>query len=141
MISTLDISSLLLQISSNELSTDKRREPVERTDPAVVVAVAGSLVGEVLVGERQRGHVACGHELDRHQGLPLRRAAPGPGENQLAVCHHFAKLATDLVLLAAREAQHHAITCQGSMTSARANSLARKKNATTAANNGCSMPG
>src|SRR5712675_3796057 len=141
MISTLDISSLLLRISSKELSTDKRREPVERTGPAVVVAVAGSLVGEVLVGERQRGHLACGHELDRHHGLPLRRAAPGPGENQLAVCHHFAKLAADLELFAARGAQHHAITCQGSMTSARANSPARKKNATSTAKNGCSMLG
>src|SRR6266853_1763916 len=100
MISTLDISSLLLRISSNELSTD-----------------------------------------DRHQGLPLRRAAPGPGENQLAVCRHFAKLAADLALFAARGAQHHAITCQGSMTSARANSLARKKNATSTAKNGCSMLG
>src|SRR5260370_33167065 len=110
MISTLDISSLLLRISSNELSTDKRREPVERTDPAVVVAVAGSLVGELLMSECQRRHVARGHELDRHQGLPLRRAAPGPGENQLAICHHLAKLAADLVLLAARGAQHDAIT-------------------------------
>src|SRR5258708_6651823 len=109
-ISTLDTPSLPLWISSNELSTDKRCEPVERTGPAVAVAVAGSLVGELLMGERQRCHLACGHELDRHQGLPLRRAAPGPGENQLAVCHHFAKLAADLVLLAARGAHHHAIT-------------------------------
>src|SRR5260370_17478647 len=107
MISTLDISSLLLRISSNELSTDKRREPVERTGPAVVVAVAGSFVGELLMGERQRGRVACGHELDCHQGLPLRRAAPGPGENQLAVFHHFAKLAADLALLPPPAPPHH----------------------------------
>src|SRR5712671_6897306 len=103
MISTLDISSLLCWISTNELSADKRRKPVERAGPAVAVAVAGSFVGELFMGERQCGRVACGHELDRHQGLPLRRAAPSPGENQLAVCHHFAELAADLVLLAARE--------------------------------------
>src|SRR5712671_3675999 len=110
MISTLDISSLLCWISTNELSADKRRKPVERAGPAVAVAVAGSFVGELLMGERQGGRVACGHELDRHQGLPLRGAAPSPGENQLAVCHHFAKLAADLVLLTARGAHHHTIT-------------------------------
>src|SRR5260370_22687383 len=110
MISTLDISSRPWWISSNDLSTDKRSEPVKRTDPAMVVAVAGRLVGELLMGERKRRHVVCGYELDGHQGLSLRRAAPGPGENQLAVCHHFAKLAADFVLLAARGAHHHAIT-------------------------------
>src|SRR5882757_580023 len=78
---------------------------VERGGPAHAVAVAGGLVEELLMGEREQCAFAVGLERDRHQRFPFRRALPCPGEHQLLVRDDVAVLAADAMLLAAGRAE------------------------------------
>src|SRR5579862_2987289 len=73
------------------------------------MAVAGLLVGELLMGHGQRRRTAVRRELDRHQRLPLGRRAPSPGEDEPAVRHHLTILAAYVMLLAARRTHHQAV--------------------------------
>src|SRR5580692_6114825 len=81
--------------------------------PATLVAIAGVVVEELLVGERQQCAVAVRLEQYRHQRFTFGHRFPGPGEDQLLVRHDLAIDTADIVLLAARRAHHPAITAAG----------------------------
>src|SRR5476651_2775207 len=62
--------------------------------------VAGLLVEELAVGQRQDRAVAVGPEVDRDLRFALRRGAPGPAEHQPAIGHDLAIDAAHVVALA-----------------------------------------
>ncbi len=80
-------------------------EPVQGFAPAPLMGIAGSLVGELFVEQREQRAFAVRLADDRHQRLALRRRPPGPGEHQLLVRHHFAEHSPDSVLLTVRRSE------------------------------------
>src|SRR5215510_1207107 len=84
-------------------------QSVEDRAPAGLMPVARRLVEELLVRQGERGPVAVGPELDRHQRFALRRRSPRPREHELPVRDDLSKDPAHVVLLAARRAHDDAI--------------------------------
>src|SRR3954464_8835801 len=83
-----------------ESSGEEPLELIERAGPAEFVAVAGFLVEELLVNERQRGAVAVGPQRHGDKRFAFRGRALGPGEDEPLVRHALAVDAADVMLLA-----------------------------------------
>src|SRR5258706_14368724 len=81
-------------------SRDSLFQPCEATHPALLMMIARFGVGELLVPERELRAAARRAQLDRHDRLPLRRALPRPGVDELLVRHDLAVHATHVVHLA-----------------------------------------
>src|SRR4051794_24465712 len=72
------------------------------------MVVARLLVEELLMGQRQYGAVVVRLEVDSDLRLTLRRALPGPREDQPAVGHELAIDAAHALVLAVRAPELHA---------------------------------
>jgi hypothetical protein len=72
------------------ISDQKLLDVIEHSRPATLMRVAGGLIGELRVMQRQQGSFAFGLDRDRDQRFPLGRRMPRPGEDQARIRHDLA---------------------------------------------------